>query len=124
VREREREEVTTTRRLSEIIRTAARRNPKKALARCFQAFRIAVNDELLRLREVITLAADVLRPEGRICIITYHSLEDRIVKLAFKEPTSGLQALTRRPVVPSAREVSLNPRARSAKLRVAERRDG
>jgi 16S rRNA (cytosine1402-N4)-methyltransferase len=124
VSERAKEEITTTLRLSEIIRTVVRGNPRKALARCFQAFRIAVNDEIRRLREALTYAAEVLWPGGRICVVTYHSLEDRIVKLAFRNSASGLRALTRRPIVPSAEEISSNPRARSAKLRVAERKDG
>jgi 16S rRNA (cytosine1402-N4)-methyltransferase len=106
--------------------------------RTFQALRIAVNRELDVLREALTQAAAALAPGGRLVVIAYHSLEDRIVKnemarlsgkrvendLPFAEPAPEpvLTVLTRKPVVPGPDEVRANPRARSAKLRAAERR--
>jgi len=86
--------------------------------RTFQALRIAVNDELGALRESLNAAADVVRPEGRIAVISFHSLEDRIVKLFFRED-ERLARVTRKPIVPSDDEIASNPRSRSAKLRVA-----
>jgi 16S rRNA (cytosine1402-N4)-methyltransferase len=86
--------------------------------RTFQALRIAVNDELGALRESLDGAASVVRPGGRIVVISFHSLEDRIVKLFFRED-KRVQPLTRKPIVPGDEEISTNPRARSAKMRVA-----
>ncbi len=86
--------------------------------RTFQALRIAVNDELGALRESLAAAPSVVRPGGRIAVISFHSLEDRIVKLAFREDPR-LRPLTRKPIVPGEAENTENPRARSAKLRVA-----
>jgi 16S rRNA (cytosine1402-N4)-methyltransferase len=91
--------------------------------RTFQALRIAVNDELGGLEAGLDAAVQLLRPGGRIAAISFHSLEDRIVKWRFRglaEP-GVLYILTRKPVVPSAEEIKVNPRARSAKLRVAEK---
>jgi len=104
----------------------------------FQALRIAVNDELTALEEGLQAAVRVLRPGGRLVVLTYHSLEDRIVKLAFRSAAKGcvcppsfpvcccgrkpsLALATRRPIEPSARETEANPRARSARLRAAIR---
>jgi 16S rRNA (cytosine1402-N4)-methyltransferase len=84
----------------------------------FQALRIAVNDELGALRTSLDAAIRVVRPGGRIAVISFHSLEDRIVKLLFRED-ERLQRVTRKPIVPSVEEIAANPRARSAKLRVA-----
>lgn len=106
--------------------------------RTFQALRIAVNRELERLSEAIRQAVDLLAPEGRIAVISFHSLEDRIVKNFFKLEASRcicppelpvcqcdhqvrLKIITKKPIIPSPAEVAANPRARSAKLRVAER---
>jgi len=86
--------------------------------RTFQALRIAVNDELGALRDSLNAAADVVRPEGRIAVISFHSLEDRIVKVFFRDD-ARLARVTRKPIVPSDMEIAENPRARSAKLRVA-----
>jgi 16S rRNA (cytosine1402-N4)-methyltransferase len=84
----------------------------------FQALRIAVNDELGALRTSLDAAIRVVRPGGRIAVISFHSLEDRIVKLLFRED-ERVQRVTRKPIVPSDEEIATNPRARSAKLRVA-----
>ncbi len=96
--------------------------------RTFQGLRIAVNDELGALEDGLRAAVDLLGPGGRLAVISFHSLEDRIVKWRFREwaePTEKrpplLRILTRKPVVPSEDEIQRNPRARSAKLRVAER---
>ena len=104
--------------------------------RVFQALRIAVNDELGALERALPAALDVLRPGGRIAVISFHSLEDRIVKRFLRDAESGcdcppdfpvcvcgrdpeLRALSRKPIRPAAREVAANPRAASAKLRAA-----
>jgi len=86
--------------------------------RTFQALRIAVNDELGALRESLDAAVRVVRPGGRIAVISFHSLEDRIVKQRFRDDPR-LHRITRKPIVPSDAESAANPRARSAKLRVA-----
>ncbi|KAM3100263.1 16S rRNA (cytosine(1402)-N(4))-methyltransferase RsmH [Phormidesmis sp. 146-35] len=89
--------------------------------RVFQALRIAVNQELLVLETFIDKAQSWLKPEGRIAIISFHSLEDRIVKHRFKE-SPLLKVLTKKPIIAQDSEVKQNPRARSAKLRIAEQR--
>jgi 16S rRNA (cytosine1402-N4)-methyltransferase len=93
--------------------------------RTFQALRIEVNDELGALERGLDAAVGLLRPGGRIAVISFHSLEDRIVKWRFRGWAAAEKPLvtivTRRPLVPSAEEQARNPRARSAKLRVAER---
>ncbi len=90
--------------------------------RTFQALRIAVNNELEHLETAIQRLPDCLAPGGRLMIISFHSLEDRIVKHAMRE-CEQLQVLTKKPVLPSDQETYENPRSRSAKLRVAERRE-
>ena len=138
VTERQKNRITTTTRLAEIIANAypasARRDGHPA-RKCFQAIRIAVNAELDRLNETLDKAFDLLKSGGVLSIITFHSLEDRIVKLRFKEYCTGCTCppdfpvcvcgktpkghlLTRKPIEPSERELELNPRSRSAKLRV------
>jgi 16S rRNA (cytosine1402-N4)-methyltransferase len=89
--------------------------------RVFQALRIAVNDELDVLREGLTSAVDCLRDAGRVVAISFHSLEDRIVKQTFRSD-ERLEVLTKKPVLPSDTEMNENPRARSAKLRAAQRK--
>jgi 16S rRNA (cytosine1402-N4)-methyltransferase len=101
------------------VHVRGRRERIHPATRTFQALRIAVNDELDALRASLDDAVRVVRPGGRIAVISFHSLEDRIVKLRFRDDPR-LRRITRKPIVPRAEEVSANPRARSAKLRIAE----
>ena len=138
VRERKKSPIETTDQLVEIIKAAipasARRSGPHPAKRTFQAIRIEVNDELGGLKKAISDFSDVLAEDGRLCIITFHSLEDRIVKQGFhamenpctcppglpcvcgKTPT--VQKIRNKPILPSAEERERNPRSRSAKLRV------
>ncbi|HEV8675226.1 MAG TPA: 16S rRNA (cytosine(1402)-N(4))-methyltransferase RsmH [Methylomirabilota bacterium] len=119
--------LTTTRALADLVVAAIppHRRPRRIhpATRTFQALRIAVNDELGSLEAALPRAADLLAPRGRFGVIAFHSLEDRLVKRAFRrfaaEP--GFRLATPKPVRPSADEVHDNPRARSARLRVLER---
>lgn len=134
--------IETTGELVELIKEAipapARRSGGHPAKRIFQAIRIAVNDELQAFQEAIQQAIDLLKPSGRISVITFHSLEDRICKLTFKEASEGpklppglpmipeqykpkLKLVTKKPIVPSEAELAANNRARSAKLRIAEK---
>lgn len=142
VRERKDKPIKTTGQVVEIIKkaipSAARRDGPHPAKRTFQAIRIEVNNELGILERTIQKITDVLNTNGRICIITFHSLEDRIVKNVFKDLSTAckcppeypicvckgeqiLKTITRKPVLPSDEEVENNPRSRSAKLRVAEK---
>lgn len=135
VERRKREPIRTTAGLAELVSSAI---PRRAwprdihpATRVFQALRIAVNRELSSLGAFLDSIPGHLSPGGRVAVISFHSLEDRMVKTAFRRPPTGsgeeeptLERLTRKPVVPSEREARENPRARSAKLRVARRRDG
>ena len=139
VEERKRKPIDTTWDLRTTIeRVAGGRFLQKTLARIFQAVRIEVNRELESLDEALRCMPDILLPGGRLVVVAYHSLEDRIVKNFFKEESrtslpSGskylpdqarnprLQILTKKPVMARADEIASNPRARSAKLRAAER---
>ena len=118
------EPLRTTRQLAEIIYQAVppkyRHGKIHPATRTFQALRIAVNQELENLKRFLDSAPEVLRPGGRVVIISFHSLEDRLVKRAFRED-SRLQVLTKKPVTPTEEEILKNPRARSARLRIAER---
>jgi 16S rRNA (cytosine1402-N4)-methyltransferase len=91
--------------------------------RTFQALRIAANEELDSLKEALPQALEILKPEGRIAVVSFHSLEDRIVKNFFKEKAREnlLKTLTKKPVTPSPKEIKINPRSRSSKLRVAQK---
>ena len=124
VEAREAEPVTTTGRLAEIVAAAVPRKfhpPRIHVAtRVFQALRIAVNTELDNLARLLVTAPAVLATGARIAIIAFHSLEDRMVKQAFAG-NPAYRVLTRRPIEPQPAETQDNPRARSAKLRVAER---
>lgn len=100
--------------------TAGRQGTRHPEAALFQAVRIAVNGEFESIRTGLRAAMGLLKPGGRMCVIAFHSGEDRIVKNLLRE-TPGLAAVTRKPVTPSAAEIAANPRSRSAKLRVAER---
>lgn len=101
----------------------ARRHGRRSVARVFQALRIAVNDELDALGRALPQIPAVLRPGGRVAIIAFHSLEDRMVKHFFRKASAAgtLRVVTKKPVRPGDAEVQANPRARSARLRVAER---
>lgn len=142
VRYRRNKAVDSTLELVDIIKSAmpaaALREKQHPAKRTFQALRIAVNDELEAEREVLECAMDRLAEGGRLCVITFHSLEDRIAKAAIKQRENGctcprdfpvckcgfvqtMKSVTRKPIVASARELEENPRARSAHLRVAER---
>lgn len=114
--------ITTTGRLAEIVRKSipGKWGPIDPATRVFQALRIRVNDELDHLESILEQLPELLHPGGRAVIISFHSLEDRRVKVAFRDDPN-LKALTRKPVMASAEEMAVNPRARSAKLRVAER---
>ena len=106
-----------------VVRRPGRRERVHPATRVFQALRIAVNDELDALREGMLGAVGRLRSAGRIVAISFHSLEDRIVKQTFRDD-ERLDVLTRRPVLPTQDEIAENRRARSAKLRAAERKAG
>jgi 16S rRNA (cytosine1402-N4)-methyltransferase len=128
VEARDRSAVDSTGRLAEVVRRAVPRKGYSRIdpaTRTFQAIRIWVNRELEGLDVFLTQAARRLRPDGRMAVIAFHSLEDRIVKHTLRSLQAtgdiGLTIRTKRPVVPSEAEVERNPRARSAKLRVAER---
>ncbi len=122
VRARSRAPIATTDELARIVAGAlgARRGGPHPARKTFQALRIAVNRELEELAASLPRAAGILAPGGRVVVISYHSLEDRIVKRAFlADPT--LQILTKKPLTPSKSEAARNPRSRSAKLRAAQK---
>ena len=141
-RRRQEKPIETTLELVEIIRSAmppaALREKQHPAKRTFQAIRIAVNDELSAVDELLQAAIPRLNPGGRLCVISFHSLEDRIVKTAFAGFAKGctcppdfpvcvcgkkpqIRLTPRKPILPSPQELAVNPRARSAKLRVAEK---
>jgi 16S rRNA (cytosine1402-N4)-methyltransferase len=121
---REKSLINTTHELAEIIKLsvppAYRYGKIHPATRTFQALRIAVNDELAALKEGLAKGYARLSPGGRMAIISFHSLEDRIVKDLFREQT-GATILTKRPITASLQEIAENPRSRSAKLRVIEK---
>ncbi len=127
VQEREREPIETTQALRKIIhRSIPRRFHSRRIdpaTRTFQALRIRVNDELENLRKILGTGWKVLKKGGRMVIISFHSLEDRMVKETFRRlaKEGTMRVLTKKPVTPSEDELKRNPRSRSAKLRCAER---
>lgn len=142
IKERQKDRIAGTLKLVEVIKNAipapARREGPHPAKRTFQALRIAVNDELEILEKTIQDGVSLLKPNGRFCIITFHSLEDRIVKTVFnklEKPCTCppkfpqcvcgkvplIKVITRKPITADDRELDNNPRSRSAKLRVAER---
>ena len=122
VRARSRRPIETTDELARVVASAlgARRGGPHPARRTFQALRIAVNRELEELTASLPRAVEILAPGGRVVVISYHSLEDRIVK-RFVIGAEDLEALTKKPLTPTAAEAASNPRSRSAKLRAAER---
>jgi len=127
VKEREKHPISTTLELSEAVSRAIpyryRHYRIHPATRTFQAVRIAVNRELESLEIAIRKAVELLEKNGRICVISFHSLEDRIVKFSFREFTAQgkLKIITPKPLVPAEEEARGNPKSRSAKFRVAER---
>jgi len=140
---RSRKPIRTTKELAKIVTQGIREDKKNAtLSRIFQALRIEVNDELGSLKSSLEQALELLEKGGRIVVISYHSLEDRIVKDFFSaharpkvtagtleslkknisEEDAQLKLITKKPVIPSDEEIQANPRARSAKMRVAEKK--
>lgn len=118
------------------LREMIKGNPNKYFAKVFQALRIEVNEELSALREMLQQVPALLKPGGRVAIITFHSLEDRLVKIFFRrgtfdepetnpfinaEPVNELKVVTKKPLLPTEKEIKQNSRARSAKLRIAEK---
>lgn len=144
-REREKSPIQTTRQLSEIIKrampAAALREQQHPAKRTFQAIRIAVNDELSAVERLMQNVIPVLKPGGRLCVIAFHSLEDRVVKRGMQMAAQGctcpkefpicvcgkepqMKLITKKPITATDEELEENPRARSAKLRIAERITG
>ncbi|QDV67966.1 Ribosomal RNA small subunit methyltransferase H [Rosistilla carotiformis] len=125
-RRKERRAVTTADELATLVRSCVPRSKNHRIdpaTRTFQALRIAVNHELRIVKQALEDLPGCLRPGGRLAVISFHSLEDRIVKYAFRE-ADDLEILTRKPLLASDRENAENPRARSAKLRVAVKKGG
>ena len=138
VKARQQKPITTTTELVEVLKPLMGYDrEKKDLARVFQALRIEVNGEMVALRQMLDAATKLLKPAGRLSILTYHSLEDRMVKNIVKagnaegkveadlfgRSNAPLEAVNRSVIVPSDEEQESNPRSRSAKLRVARRKD-
>lgn len=124
IEERKKKRISTTGQLAELIIKAigGRKTKIHPATRTFQALRIAVNSELTNIETVLPCAIDLLKAGGRLCVISYHSLEDRLVKNIFRNlKDSKIKIIIKKPIIPAREEVINNPRARSAKLRVAER---
>ncbi|MEO8855031.1 MAG: 16S rRNA (cytosine(1402)-N(4))-methyltransferase RsmH [Ginsengibacter sp.] len=128
--------IVTINEFKNAIYPVVKGNPDKYFAQVFQALRIEVNDELNVLKEMLEQSAAVLETGGRIAVITFHSLEDRLVKNFFKNGNfeneqvhdlfgniskKELKAITKKPIIPSSEELKINPRSRSSKLRIAEK---
>ena len=118
--------IKSTRELAEIIKIKSHYTKIHPATKVFQAVRIVVNDELRQIEQTLPLLPQLMRKNGRLGIITFHSLEDRLVKNYFKEASSYgeeslLSIVTKKPIIADSEELGINPRARSAKLRVAKR---
>ena len=118
--------INTTTELADLIKSKSPYSHTHPATRIFQAIRIVVNDELLIIEQTLPLLPKLLKPGGRVAIISFHSLEDRLVKEFFRDESSKgiestLRIVTKKPIVADESENAINPRARSAKLRVAER---
>jgi 16S rRNA (cytosine1402-N4)-methyltransferase len=141
LRARDDGKLETTADLARVIEAASGGRKMSSIhpaTRAFQAIRIAVNRELEELERLLATLPDLLSPGGRVAIISFHSLEDRLVKRAFRDPEAEplppgfpveprvvlgpFTQLTKKPITPSSAELAANPRSRSAKLRIAERR--
>lgn len=139
VQVRSHQSLRTIANFKQALHSVVKGNPNRYFAQVFQALRIEVNDELGALQDLLQQIPDVLKPGGRAAIITFHSLEDRLVKNYFKKgrfeeeesqnpfgqdtSTPPLTVITKKPVTASEQELRQNPRSRSAKLRVAEKRE-
>lgn len=138
VHQRETVSLETIRQFKDAVASVVKGNPNKYFAQVFQALRIAVNDEFGALEEMLAQSPNLLKPGGRIAVITFHSLEDRIVKNFFRfgnpeeprpddvygtRPENPFELINKKPILPSQEEIKLNPRARSAKLRIARRKE-
>tara|TARA_B100001250_G_scaffold414621_1_gene454777 strand:- start:12202 stop:13104 length:903 start_codon:yes stop_codon:yes gene_type:complete len=136
LKHREKRSIKTTFEFKKLFNSPlSNKQENKFFARLFQALRIEVNDELNSLKELLTQALDILKPSGRLVVISYHSLEDKIVKNFMKfghfinspvkdffgNPSFEFKLINRKPIVPSDHEIKLNNKARSAKLRVCEK---
>ncbi|MCF8308652.1 MAG: 16S rRNA (cytosine(1402)-N(4))-methyltransferase RsmH [Bacteroidales bacterium] len=134
---RKEQPISTTAQLAEAAKKCSPKNREnKYLAQVFQALRIEVNEELATLKQMLTSSLEMLKTGGRLVVISYHSLEDRLVKNFFRagnfegsiekdfygQPLTPMRVITRKPITPTQAEVINNPRARSAKLRIAEKK--
>jgi len=138
VKTREQKKIQTNQDFLELLKPFfSREKEKKQLAQAYQALRITTNSEMDALKELLMQASALLKPKGRLVIITYHSLEDRLVKNFFKTGNyegivekdfygnikTPFYPINTKVIVPSAEEIELNPRARSAKLRIGEKHE-
>lgn len=136
VKQRNQLPLQTIAQLKQALQTAVKGNPNKYFAQVFQALRIEVNDELSVLKELLQQLPEILKPGGRAAIISFHSLEDRLVKLFFRQGSFEEEAynpfstdekqqvfrlITKKPTEPQPEEQRINPRSRSARLRIAEK---
>jgi len=136
VKVRQSSSIKTIDDLKNTLRGIVKGNPNKYFAQVFQALRIEVNEELTALKELLQQVPLLLKPGGRVAIISFHSLEDRLVKIFFRrgsfeeaeenpftmqQVVNELKVITKKPITPGEKELKQNPRSRSAKLRVAEK---